>query len=392
MKRSTNKKSNKKNLSDHRAKLFIQVLRYLKDDSCDEEMQGLQQEIEDIFRRGDQDTIDFISQSLNNQEFEEQYEEWLHLLDSFCSYQDQLLNSKKEKLKAIMLLIPVVVSVASERDDADDSFELVKMGVLRDLMIQSGLISDEGENLGTLNNLFSLEEIRAISQTMRHELLKVFTGDKLAQNPIFKNILQPSPLVPGSVNIKLKFIIGVATLKESGNISPLSRLLDPDEFYEDEQMDKDVMVLEAFSNVLSEKLPSLLKEKSGVAITTHITSIERYTFEGLRFSINGFEEFKVSLLFEKSALLENPKVKISKVKDQPLEFVLFDKDLEIFNVSVNLFYDSLDDIKDYLDEIVRDLEFREFYCESQTEDGVIFVKKPMKGYGKSRGGHLRLLN
>lgn len=64
----------------------------------------------------------------------------------------------------------------------------------------------------------------------------------------------------------------------------------------------------------------------------------------------------------------------------PLQITLFDGYNSIFETDLNCLFDSRDELKEFFDDLLKDLEFRGFVGESHTDMSASFVKKPFTGY------------
>lgn len=374
-------------------KLLKLVCKYLKGESTETESLSILQEIESILKRGDQDLIDFISLRIQSKN-PDLMDAWADLSEILCSTINNLTNGVGDEFKAVLFLIPVIVSFEANQECQLDPLDIVKLGVIRNLMINSGLISEEDENIGTLTQLYSLNEITSFNEVTRYQILKKFVAQNRSNLPLSMNTSPEEKVIPNALNIKLRFILGCATLKVQSTESPLSAWIDPMGDADEEQMINDFPLIAHFSKAISQKLPSILKKNPGIKnLKTSVLSIQEMSEFGIKSSIGEYDDFKWTLLLSKAAQNESSKIIIDQLDDQSvIDVSLVQEDRKVLNIQVNSFCESEEELEEYFGEFLEDLESLGFELCPGNGGAAVFARKVKEERRSSRKGNLRLLH
>ncbi len=356
------------------------VLKHLKDVGTEEEYFSMMNYVKVLFNKGAQQVLDFVKNEFENKH-PELLEEWLDLVE-FTSSHSYLDGPNGKSIEAVLFLIPVIMSLDTTMQSADmenqhDDFEIGRLGVVRDLMVKTGLISNNEENVSMLTRLFSLDEVLAFTDVEKYKLLEMFIFEKGNHTILKHEMFKATELTPNVVHTRLRFIIGCAMLKDMGKNSLLDEWMTPSDSNDDSYFERAAKAIEQFSEKLSDELPTILKEKKATKVTTIITSIEEFTTYGVKAGIKNFDDFHLSLLLEQAMVLNNPKITLSVMKEN-LAMELLEGNKKIFDIKLHDIYDSVEEFDDYMGELFYHLEFCEFYCNSLTEKAAIFIRKKLK--------------
>ncbi len=371
-------------------KILNLSLNYLNEKANEKECISLFDLIDENLEKRNQELFDFLSDEIEKKN-PELRDSWIEFMGSYCGSLVGLMNHQGQEMEATLFLIPVVLGFYSETKDQNDSFQIVNLGKVRELMVKANLISGTDENISLLTQLFSFDEVVSFTETQKHQLLQyLLTGNK--KHALFQNPLTAQNKIRiNQLDLRLKFLIGCAQLKKGNSESGLSHILATNETdISDDQLEKSFDSLGQFSIALSETLPELLCKKEGVQIRTSYTlSTVEFTRFGFKMTIKEYDQFKFNLLLAETQKLNQPRIRIFQSNPEFLEFSLLDGNQQINQIQIYSMCDSPEEVMDFLNHTFDELESFGFSLESDSDLDLVFSKKPKR---EKNASNLRVLH
>ena len=374
MKKSPQNKNKPTSIQLHSNEALLKLcLRFLKDEASESEGFSLIEQIEELLKNGNQQTLDFLTAEIKKTDFEEQ---WVDYLAGISTSELSMQNRNGDEVDAILVIIPLVFGVHAKTKDQPDPFEIGVLGDVREIMAKSGLISDGDENFSMLPELLSLDDLALMTDTQKYRTLQFLrSGDpKYCPNPEYR--VKLPDLRTNVIEVRFKFILGCAFLKTRDPRSPLFTLLDPDENESEGSLDRTADVSAKFSNELSTRLPELIKKNEAVEfLTTYAGTPTEFSLFGLRQSIYEFDRFKRKILLGRAKSIPTARITVSQSKSEVLDITLFDGNDPIDAVQISSLQPSVEAMNAYLGEMFDDIEAHGFHMQSSNDRELIFSRK-----------------
>lgn len=349
-------------------KLSTLALKYLEDRSSEDELVELFEETEAILKKGKQWLLDSITAQISekNRDF---LEDWKLFLSSLCTSCDNLQNLQGDAIRAKLFLIPVIFSLHSQVGAEVSAFEIVQLGKIRNLMVKCGLISGSDENMSMLTRFFTYDELGDLSECDKYQILEKLIFQKKYN---FK-ISSSEKLLPGVLDVKYRFLIACAHLRDEEPISPFSRFIDSVEDKKLENSDCDKIVL--FTNELSLLLPEWIGEKEGVQVSTFVAAPVEFNNIGIELALEEYDRFKRGLFLGRAENSTSSWVKISQSEENVLDLSLFQSDKQIDFMQLNLFRKSEEERNEFINELIQDFLKCGYSIDPESkQDEIVFLK------------------
>lgn len=360
-------------------KLFqktLEMLRGWEDRVYDHELIN---ELKKILLIKDQERIDDLSTKILEEDPNLQ-EPLELLLGQLTCERDDILSENKEQLLGSMFLIPIVIGIDPDTKEDPDDLLFMKFsepGTIAKLFIKNGLISEDADNIGLMSRLYTAEEVSSFTETQRMSIMQRFY-------PPFTKLdfllTKTRPLKKGSINIVLRYLLGVSTIKEPIEASPLGRLLYPHAGIQADQMNQDLKRLDQLKEDLASLLPKTMNQNVRFATPQGLYFFSRVAIMA---GLMSLDRFHLSLLLEKTKTMPQSTITLAQTGDKFKVSLKESPDSkEESSVILGFLTMTDDELKIYLESIISEIENAQFISESKENNEVLVFSKV--DYGQER--------
>lgn len=360
-----------------RKRLLKLALKVLRDQATEDEELSLNQELEEILILGDQALLDHLTAEIENVDSSFRVH-WLDYVGNLSNVEVRFNDSGEQDQEARLFIIPVVVGIQAQKEGESDLFEIGTPGKVREMMVKSGLISDDSETIRIFTDIFSPERMTHMSATRRYKALQSLLSGQKKYALSAQDKETPALVSSNVLEIKFKFIVGCAELRAQGKQSPLFVLLNPAEDVPDQEMEQSVMAMFRFTEELSKNLPGYMNKKPGAKVVfTRAFSVLEFSRMGLLSAFKEFDQFKGVLLLSRSQELECPWIKVRQSRPELLDISLFEGDELVESITISSLHETAEEMVIFLNDFYDRMEAYGFSLKPGpgNDDELVFFRK-----------------